>query len=1001
MSGAKTQENKNTIKNRSIFRRIVRPLIVLTILDAVLLIVVLRAVGVLSQLNQNSYDIFKKHVDNRQSYLQAQMVGKWMQLEDLSGHINECTASLLRSGRLELDQLDSKPSVCAPIISEVMDDLIAELYSKQVSGIFITFNTHDLQAEAAAGNWQEKTGIYIRDNDPLSASSERYADLLLECAPVSVVQSMNLSTDSRWEQRFKFSAQQPYGDWLVLPYTTAAASDGKLNAEDCGYWSIRQDAYGTNALSYTIPLILPDGRVYGILGVDMLPSYLSSQLPGTELDKNGVYAFFQSEQNVREDGSIQGTLRSVSSKSARFQTSGELTLQPSHYGGFRIEQDGTDYEVALTQLSLYSRNAPFEQQHWYVLGAVPSDSLFAFTNHVRWMLIITVVLMLMLGFGCALLASWHIARPVVSLRKEMGQASKERIPRLSLTGIREVDDFAEAIIDLSRDVVNSSRRFLSIMEMSSIDMGGYELDEQSGFLFVTDNFFQLFGMNDVSPAGMTVAEFRRRMAQIADTYPIEQTEGGSIFSVAGNRYIHVQETQADSRRIGVAEDVTIQVLERKRIEHERDYDILTGIYNRRAFYRDAGRLLEKPEALGVAIVVMIDLDNLKILNDTYGHEWGDRYIVAGARCIQEHVPASSVIARVSGDEFNLLLYGFGSRQAAADAVEQLQKGFNEACFLLPDGKVRPIGASGGVCFVGDDTADLKQLIKYADFAMYLVKHGRKGFFGMFDRNLYHASEIEQSKHRAFKQVVREEKIHYVFQPIVNAHTGAIHAVEALMRVQDPEIVNTEEFLRIARQENMLDEIEHLTWHHALAAFHRLIETGVVSHKTRVFVNSQVSQILSPAEQKLLIDRFGDIRENTVMEIVETDDYSVELTKLRDREQDLFALEFALDDFGTGYNNEKNLLELMPQYVKLDMTLVRDVEKHADRRKLIENLISFAHERNMAVLAEGIETPEELRCLLSLGVDMLQGFLLARPSDHPGEINPAALELIQEMQKSAV
>lgn len=1000
MSNLETEQKTKRVRSQSIFRRIMHPLGVLAILDVLLLLIVLRTIGLLPQLNRNSIEIFQKHVDNRQSYLQAQMVGKWMRLGGISERISERTEALLRTSKLDWDQLDSSAAACTPILTGVMDDLISELYTKQVTGIYITFNTHDLEAEAAAGNWQEKTGIYIRDNDPLSASSERYADLLLECAPVSMVQSRNLSTDSSWTPRFKFSAEQPYGDWLMLPYTTASAANGKLSAEDCGYWGFRADADGNLALSYTIPLILSNGRVYGVLGVDMLPGYLSTQLPSTELDSSGVYALFCSEEIIQPGESIQGTLGFVSGRPADFHTGDALTLQPSEYGGFLIDRDGTEYEVALTPLSLYSRNAPFEQQHWYILGAAPSDHLLAFSNQVRWMLIAVLALMFLLGIACALVTGWHIASPVVALRKELAAAGTNEIPKLSRTGITEVDEFAEAITSLSRDVVDSSRRFLSIMEMSSIDLGGYELNEETGFLFVTDNFFQLFGLKDVSTAGMSVAEFQSRLAQIADTYPTEQAKNGSIYAVNG-RYIHVQETRIDSRCIGVAEDVTIQILERKRIEHERDYDILTGLYNRRAFFRDAGRLLEKPEALGVAVVLMIDLDNLKLLNDTYGHEWGDHYIVAGARCIQSHVPSSSILARVSGDEFNLLLYGFESRQEAEQAVERLQKGFYEAGFQLPDGKIRPIGASGGVCFVGDDTMDLKLLVKHADFAMYLVKHGGKGFFGMFDPNLYHASEVEQAKHRAFKQAIREEKIYYVFQPIVDAHTGNIHAVEALMRVRDPAIANIGEFLRIARQEDMMDEIEHLTWKHSLSSFHRLLETGVLDSKTRIFVNSQVSQLLAPTEQQLLVERFGDIRENTVMEIVETDDYSVEFSNLRDREQNLFALEFALDDFGTGYNSEKNLLELMPRYVKLDMSLVRDVDKRSDRRMLIENLILFAHKKNMIVLAEGVETIDELRCLLSMGVDMLQGYLLARPSEQPNEINPAALEVIRAAQEAAV
>ena len=1000
----KREKGKKTSgRSYSIFLRILVPLFILVILDAFLLVMVLQAAGVLRQLNQNSFDLFKKQVDNRQSFLSTQMTSRWMQLDELSQQINSRCLALADAGKLDINKLDSSPKDSSTLILDIVDSLIAELYSKQVSGIYVVFNTHDLRSDVENGYYHEKTGIYIRDNDPTSAASEKYTDLLLECAPVSVVQSLTLSTDSGWEQRFKFSQERPYESWLIEPYTVASKTG--LSASDCGLWSIRHDADGQAALSYTIPLILPSGRVYGVLGVELLPDYLSSQMPTAELDQKGVYGLLMTEDPAA-DGLHGGTLCMVNDRSGSFQAGDILEFSPSEHGGYTVSRDNTDFTVSVTGLTLYNRNAPFENQRWYVLGAVPTDSLFSFTSQVRTMLLITVLLMLSFGIYGAFYASWHISRPITALRRELEDSWDKGVPHLSATGITEVDDFAEQITCLSRDVVNSSRRFLSIMEMSSIDMGGYELDESSGFLFVTDNFFPLFGMEALTAQSMTPGQFRQQMDAILESTNAESaTGGGFICSISQNggnpRYIHIQETQVESRRIGVAEDVTTQVLERKRIEHERDYDLLTGIFNRRAFYRTGDQLLGDREQLGIAVAVMIDLDNLKSMNDTYGHEWGDRYIMAGAQCIQQNAGEHSLVARLSGDEFAALLYGFESQEQAREAAYTLQRGFQESCFVLPDGRLRAVGASGGFCFAEDTSWDLKELMKHADFAMYTIKHTSKGAFGEFSPDEYRNSELHQKKIRAFKRVLEETSIRYVYQPIVDARTGAPFACEALLRVLNPDIANTEEFLRIARSENKLDVIEHLTWHHALSGFRHLLEIQAVPQDSKIFINSQVSRLLNPEEQQALIRQFGDIRQNTVMEIVETDDASFRLNQLQSSGAELFAQEFALDDFGTGYNSEKNLLELMPKYLKLDMALVRNVHKHADRQLLIKGLITFAHEQNMLVLAEGVETLQELGCLLDLNVDLLQGFLLARPTEVPSQINPEAVELIKTFSRQAV
>ncbi|MBQ0001889.1 MAG: bifunctional diguanylate cyclase/phosphodiesterase, partial [Clostridiales bacterium] len=604
----------------------------------------------------------------------------------------------------------------------------------------------------------------------------------------------------------------------------------------------------------------------------------------------------------------------------------------------------------------------------------------------------------------ALAASQHISKPIRDVQQEVLDAGSNIIPELSRTGVREVDDLASAITGLSQRVVNSSKRFLSIMEMSSIEMGGYEVDEKNDFLFITENFFLLFNRRDLIPSEMTVREFLAVIRELKEQLQPEQiTMNSRLYTIRDQaglvRYIHVQESKVDGRMIGVAEDVTIQTIEKKHIEHERDYDMLTGLYNRRAFIHDAQKLVEKPSELGLAIAVMIDLDDLKLLNDTYGHEWGDLYIASCSKCIQKSCAVNSICARVSGDEFNILMYGFRDRAEAGKAMERLWKRFADTVIRFPDGKEHSISASGGYVFLRDDVRDIMEYIKYADFAMYEIKRGKKGGFREFDPGQYLANENEKEKHSIFRQIVSGERIHYVFQPIISARTGNIYGCEALMRIMDSEGMNLAEFLRIAREEDALGDVEHLTWFNALPAFLRLVEQNLIPREAKLFINSQVSHMLSEEEQKYLIEEYGEIRDNVVMEVLETDELAIDFSVILQQTQELFAREYALDDYGTGYNSEKNLISLMPKYIKIDIALIRDVEKYQERQKLITGLLSFAHEKNMLVLAEGVETMAELHCLLTMGVDMFQGYLFARPSDTPNVLNKEAMDMVKSFMIS--
>ena len=141
-----------------------------------------------------------------------------------------------------------------------------------------------------------------------------------------------------------------------------------------------------------------------------------------------------------------------------------------------------------------------------------------------------------------------------------------------------------------------------------------------------------------------------------------------------------------------------------------------------------------------AAVVMMDLDNLKRTNDTFGHEWGDRYIHEAAVCFLRSIPEETLCARVSGDEFNILFYGYDSREAVQQAIDRLISGVENSCFNLPDGTATRIHVSGGIAWYPDDGTEMMELIKCADYAMYGIKKSEKGRFGVFDRAQYERAE---------------------------------------------------------------------------------------------------------------------------------------------------------------------------------------------------------------------------------------------------------------------
>ena len=547
-----------------------------------------------------------------------------------------------------------------------------------------------------------------------------------------------------------------------------------------------------------------------------------------------------------------------------------------------------------------------EQDVFYVRPfqtAYEDDERMGAANYGRWttlpykLLGLAVLLTLGIGLACAFFVSYGLAQPVAQLSKELVDAQEQRkaVPEFSRTGIRELDQLAEAIVTLS-----------------------------------TDNY-------------------------------------------------------------------KAAVAERSRIEHERDYDALTGLYSRQAFFRVCGELFEKPNTLRHAALMMTDLDNLKTINDTYGHDWGDVYLRQTAHSLQQGSPSGTVVARLSGDEFLLLFYGYETREALRADIKKLEENFAQSSATLPDGKRLCIRMSGGVAWYPEDALDLETLKKYADFAMYEVKHSTKGEVREFDMERYRAGVYAMEQRSDFEKLIRERRVDYHFQPIVSAHDGHVVAYEALMRPQLPTLRSPLTVMQLASEMGRLYDIEKLTFFRACECYEELEAAGKLDADALIFVNSIASVSLSNEDWASYCEAHSAILPKLVVEITEEEEMN-ERELERKRNVPGSTGVFALDDYGSGYSNGNSLLTIAPKYVKVDIAIIRGIDTDADKQQFLMTLIDYAHPRGVQVLAEGVETLSELRKVLEMGVDLLQGYCLAPPAAEPGAIDEKAAEVIAEVER---
>lgn len=648
-------------KDRTIFWMALRSLLLVLTVEMLLLVGSLVAGGVIQKLNRNAQDILSKQVENRGSYVANDMALNWSNLSAISDKVDGCLQEILNDKRMTAAEF-AESGESALLINEVCQDMIDTMYSKQVSGIFMLINTEGLGGSAP----ETVQGIYMRDLDPTSMPSDLHADILVERAPVAVVRAGYLATDTSWQPVFSAadSIDQPF---FYKPYQAAVEGKGKLSAEACGYWTTQTyNLSGDNrkAIAYSQPLILPDGTVYGVIGVEILSDYFQTLLPSGELLERECGSYMIASST--EDGSLAPVILSSERLSDGKMDGFHFTFTDQKKTAVTDEEN--EYYGAVRNMVLYSRNAPFDSDKWYLVGFAKEDDLYAFAIQVQRTLMASFIGTILIGLIGIFLVSYRLSKPIHMLSGEVEKAKQTgELLSLPSTGIREIDQFSGAITRMQQEVADSATRFMQIIRMSSVDLAGYELREGSDRVYVTANYFPLMGAENVDIDNLTVDKFRQIKTEIKKNITSRTAEDGStIYAMQQEngkmKYLRSTTTQDGDKLVGLLEDVTVSTLEKKQIERERDSDILTKLYGRQGFRREAEELFAQPDVMKHAALLMIDLDNLKTTNDRFGHNFGDLYIQTAARCFQENTPEGTLCARLGGDEFQILFYGFDDRE---------------------------------------------------------------------------------------------------------------------------------------------------------------------------------------------------------------------------------------------------------------------------------------------------------------------------------------------------
>lgn len=429
----------------------------------------------------------------------------------------------------------------------------------------------------------------------------------------------------------------------------------------------------------------------------------------------------------------------------------------------------------------------------------------------------------------------------------------------------------------------------------------------------------------------------------------------------------------------------------KKLQDEIGKDKITGLLNRDVYRESIDKLIKTaPDKHGA--LIFCDIDNLKFINECYGHDDGDKYIhdVANALRVFEKYP--SVLARPSGDEFVVYIHGFNSEEELKAVVNAEFDVISKAHFTTSLNVEEKVRFSKGIALYPTDSDEVEKLLMYSDYTMNKIKKTTKGGFGYYDKSTFDKSTFLLTNKGYLDEFLEKELIDFAMQPIVDAETFEIYGYEALMRPQT-EIINTPFLiLQLAKDESKLDRVEKLVMRKVLE---KINDNRESLQNTKVFVNSIADQILSHDEWDACLGEYSHLMSNVVVEVTEQEYISEDMLKVKTETIRNLGSDIALDDYGAGYSNEFTLLSGLYDIVKIDMKLVRDVDTDIKRQEILKSILNVAKYNNYKVLAEGVETESEVRILKKLGVHYFQGYYFGKPSL---EVLPLSSDVLEKVKK---